>query len=466
MKRFKTVKGRIACTYVLVFVGTLVVLNTLIYFLSLNMVVGVKRDLLYTNRSIFLEGLALHQEEGRAVSRGKIEGEIEKIRRRSSPFYIKVEDRSGGSVGNLPQGIVFEDRYDKVILADGEEKEEYFYLIELYEHEGIVYKIYYVLVTDYEEYFKVLIKVLVLAELLGVLIAIIMGVNVGGKVVDPINEISAMTERINGENLSERLPLVEGQHEIARLSRVINLMLERLNTRFEDQKKFMSNVSHELRTPVAIMKGYLDLYRRVGPENKEILAEAIEAIEEENENMKKMIEKLLFLAKKEAHEYSPNMKKVDIRKLLEKLKKDYSSIEDGREVRVVVGGNPSVICDEGLVVQMLRALIDNGIKYGEEKGLEIGHYEEEGRSVVYVRDFGVGMSEEEINHIFERFYKGDESRNRDDGSMGLGLSIVEKIAGIHSCKIRVESKPGIGSRFEVIFPRGIGEDEKNTYSRG
>ena len=88
------------------------------------------------------------------------------------------------------------------------------------------------------------------------------------------------------------------------------------------------------------------------------------------------------------------------------------------------------------------------------------------KAVVYVEDFGLGMSREESNRIFERFYKRDDSRNRDDGSMGLGLSIVEKIAEMHGCEIRVKSKKGMGSRFEVVFSRGVGEDEEDTYSRG
>ncbi len=466
MRTFKTVKAKIAFTYVLVFVGTLMLLNILIYFLSLSMTVKAKKELMYTNRSFFLEGLKAYQEEGVAVSIKDIEAEIEKIRWKYTPFYIMVENQEGESVGKIPENITFEEKYNELILAEGEERKEYFYYVELYEYEGMTYKIYYVLVADYHEYFKVLIKVLIAAELLGIIVAIILGIKLGDKVVGPINEISETTERINVENLSERLPPVKGQHEIARLSQVINLMLERLNTTFEEQKKFMSNVSHELRTPVAVMKGYLDLYRRVGPENKEIVEEAIDAIEEENENMRLMIEKLLFLARREADEYSLNVKSVDMQKLLEKLRKDYTSIDKNRDIKVVIEENPTVLCDEGLVIQMLRALIDNGIKYGGENGLEIGFYRDGEDSVVYVEDFGEGMTQEETNRIFDRFYKRDDSRNRDDGSMGLGLSIVKKIAEIHGCRIRVKSKKGVGSRFEVVFTKGVDEDEEDTYSRG
>ena len=466
MKGFKTVKGKIAFTYVLVFVGTLMLLNILIYFLSLNMILGVKKDILYTNRSFFLEKMEAHRSGERAVSKGEIENEIDKVRMESNRFYIRVEARDGRKAGRVPEGIVFEERYDEVILADGEGQEEYLYLMEFYEHEGENYKVTYVLVTDYEEYFKILIRVLALVELLGVAIAVVMGVKVGDKVVGPINEISAMTERINGENLNERLPLVEGQHEIARLSTVINLMLERLDKTFEDQKRFISNVSHELRTPIAVMKGYLDLYRKVGPGNREIVDEAIRAIEEENENMKTMIEKLLFLAKKESREYPLNMESIDVKQLLEKLKRDYSSIEGGRAIEINAERNSRIVCDQNLVLQMLRALIDNAIKYGEGNEIRLGYCKEDGEAVVYVRDFGVGMSEDEIGHIFEGFYKGDESRNRDDGSMGLGLSIVEKIAQIHRCRVEVESELGRGSVFKVVFPGGVVEDEEDTYSRG
>jgi|GEM_PF-1063863 len=468
IKKFKTIRSEIIFTYTTVFIGTLILLNILIYLQSAKMVVKLKKDMLYTAREFFLENLGELYDRGSAVSKQELLKEIQRVRLQNKELYIKISEDSGGSVGTLPyEKLPLEDKYGKISIIDGgREGNEYFYLVDRSTYDGRNYTFHYLMVTDYEEYFKILIKAMLIVEVLAILIAVFMGVKIADRVVKPINRISDMTESISADSLKERLPEFTETREITRLSELINNMLERLDRSFDNQKEFMSNVSHELRTPIAVIKGYVDLYKKVGPEDRELLEEAMEIIEEENENMKRMIEKLLFLAKNDIEEYTLNLQWSDVSGIYQKIKRDYDSIAGSGKVKVSVGVKGHLLCDQDLVVQMLRALIDNGIKYGDGGMVELGYYEDDTRSTMYVRDFGRGMTPGEVEDVFKRFYRGDKSRNRDSGSMGLGLSIVEKIAKIHRCIIEVESKPGNGSTFKVVFDKGDGIYAEDTDSRG
>lgn len=463
---FKTIKMNIIFTYVIVFVGTLLFLNVLIYQLSSKMIINIKKDTFYTNKEFFLENIKDLEEKNIVMSKKKLEAEIEKVRAHSRDFYISILNPDGIKVGGIPRDISFDlKQYNKIVLLEGKDHEEYFYLNEIRKYNGNDYIFQYLLITDYEEYFKVLMEVLIIVELLSIFIAIFLGIRIGNKVITPINRISDMTERITAENLDQRLPIGDQPDEISRLSKLINTMFERLDQSFDDQKNFVSNISHELRTPIAVMKGYLDLYRKVGPDNKELLEEAMTAIEEENESMNRMIEKLLFMARKDMEKFKLNIDTVDVKNLFKKLKNDYGSIEESGGIKTFVKSGSLLKCDQDILIQILRALIDNAIKYGENRGIELGYYEKPEEGIIYVKDYGNGIDPDEIDKIFDRFYKGDKSRNRDNGSVGLGLSIVKKLTELHRCQINVKSKIGEGTTFEIIFVKNGGTDEKNITGR-
>lgn len=465
-QKFKTIKMNIIFTYAVVFVGTLLFLNVLIYQLSSKMIINIKKDTFYTNKEFFLENIKDLEEKNIVMSKKKLEVEINKVRSHSRDFYISILNPNGIEVGEIPRDVSLDlKQSNKVLLLEGENHEEYFYLNEVRQYNGSDYIFQYLLITDYEEYFKVLMQVLIIIELLSIFIAIFLGIRIGNKVIRPINRISDMTEKITSENLDQRLPIGDQPDEISRLSKLINTMFERLDQSFDDQKNFVSNISHELRTPIAVMKGYLDLYRKVGPDNKELLEEAMTAIEEENESMNRMIEKLLFMARKDIEKFKLSIDIIDIENLFKKLKNDYSSIEESGGLKTFVEAGSSLKCDQDILIQILRALIDNAIKYGESKGIELGYYESSTESIIYVKDYGNGIDSDEIDKIFDRFYRGDKSRNRDNGSVGLGLSIVKKLTELHGCEVNVKSKIGKGTTFEIIFIKNGGINEKNTTSR-
>jgi len=466
-QKFKTIKMNIIFTYVSVFIGTLIFLNILVYQLSIKVIVDTKKDVFYSNQKFFTERIKEFKTKKIMLSKIKIEDQIKSLRIQNSDFYIKITGPDNSEVGEIPEGITLNlEKYNELITVDGDDEKEYFYLNEKLNYDGDDYIFQYLLVTDYEQYFKILMKILIFVELIGIFISILMGIKIGNKVVNPINKISDMVEIITSKNLTERLPIKNEAYEIARLSNLINMMFERLEKSFENQKNFISNISHELRTPIAVIKGYLDLYRKVGADNAELVEEAITAIEEENENINRMIEKLLFLARNDIEKLQLNIVNLDMNTFFKKLKNDYKSIENSRKLKVFVEPNSYLKCDTDILLQILRALIDNAIKYGGDNGIDIGYYKTQNQNIIYVKDYGNGMDKDEVEKIFHRFYRGDKSRNRDNGSVGLGLSIVENLAELHRCKIEVDSKVGKGTTFKVIFNNNGGNNEENFIGRG
>jgi len=463
--KFKSINNKIIFTYVGVFFSTILLLNILVYSFSRTMIIENRKEILSTNRNYFINQIEKLHNEKRVISKKKIEEEIMKSSNFSGDFSIKISLDDQKSAGIIPIEISNSLKEEnKIISIDGddidkEDNNEYFYFTETYNYDDSKFLIEYLLTSNYEVYLKILLQILVMVDLLGLVIALFTGIKLGKSITKPINDISDMTERITSNNLSERLPVAKGEDELIRLSKLINGALERLEISFDNQKKFISNISHELRTPVAVIKGYLDIYRHMGHQDEELVEEAISAIEEENENIRKMIEKLLFLARNDLDKFNIEKSDINSSHLLNKLKKDYSSFIEEPNIRLNISEDFSAYCNQDIVLQILRSLIDNAIKYAGENGIELGGWDEENRAILYVKDFGKGMTKEETQKIFERFYRGDSSRNRDIGSMGLGLSIVQKLCEIHKSTIEVESELGVGSTFKLILTK---EEEKEN----
>ena len=322
IKKIKTIKSKIIFTYSSVFIITLFLLNLFVYFQSMRMVINLKKDSLSTSRKAFLENInEIYSGKG-IVSRNDILKEISKAISNNKEISIKVTKNNFDSIGELPIDVQInkEDFFNIRLIDEEKDGNEFFYLVETHEYEGENYVFQYILSTDYESYFTVLIKVIFLVEALGILIAIFLSIKIANKVVDPINRISDITEAITVDNLGYRIPEDAETLEIKRLSKIINTMLERLENSFESQKEFMSNVSHELRTPISVIKGYIDLYKKIGPEDRDLLEESMQVIEEENDAMKRMIEKLLFLSRSEVGNYNINICNINIKDFFEKLK--------------------------------------------------------------------------------------------------------------------------------------------------
>ena len=271
---------------------------------------------------------------------------------------------------------------------------------------------------------------------------------------DALKRMSDALGRVDAGDMDAHIPAEAISSELRPLAIAINDMLNRIESSYEAQAKFVSNASHELRTPIAVIQGYANMLSRWGSEDPETLQESIEAIKSEAESMKQLVNQLLFLARGDNDTMHLEMTDVNIRALMEEVLREETMIDSGHNINAKFVDTPVMInCDAGLIKQVVRILFDNSIKYtpaGESITLKL-----ESRAnfaQITVQDEGQGIPSELLPHIFDRFVRADESRTRNSGGSGLGLSIAKQIVDKHGGKISVQSAEGIGSKFTVILP--------------
>ena len=299
---------------------------------------------------------------------------------------------------------------------------------------------------------------------IGVAIAIIMSIILGQKIVRPIKNIIRTTEKITTDDLNQRIEEPKQDDELKTLTQIINQMLDRLENSFENQTKFVSDASHELRTPLAIIKGYAEIIKKRRFSDEEIFEESIDSIINETENMKNLVQKLLFLAKGEITKINTNFQIIEMKEFVQQIHTDTEVFSKSHKFYLEKNEEYKVEADVTLLQQAIRALIENAIKYSEENtNIYIESIIKDGKKgIVSIRDEGVGISEEDTKRIFDRFYRVDDSRTKATGGTGLGLAIVKRIVEIHRGEIEILSELGKGTKISIILPLATIETEKKN----
>lgn len=274
------------------------------------------------------------------------------------------------------------------------------------------------------------------------------------RIFKPISNLTEMARNLTVTNLHrERLPVRGTEKELRELTQVFNEMLDRLELSYESQKQFVSNASHELRTPIAVIQGYSRMLSRWGASDKEILNEAVEAISEESKAMQELVEKLLFLSRHDRKTLKVQKEWFSMGTVVEEMLKETRMVTKNREIRASLIQNVSVYGDDQLLKQAIRVLIDNAIKYSEDgDSITIGCENRNGNCVLTVTDTGRGMKKEDVDHMFERFYRSDDVRGKVDGH-GLGLSIARLIILAHAGTIKIRTQYTVGTSFTITLPR-------------
>ncbi|MDF1581455.1 MAG: heavy metal sensor histidine kinase [Desulfuromonadales bacterium] len=279
-----------------------------------------------------------------------------------------------------------------------------------------------------------------------------------GRALSPILRIAREAGHIDAENLTRRLPEGESNDELGQMVRSFNLMLGRLEESFQKIKQFSGDASHELRTPLTILKGETEVALRWAKSPDEY-RNVLESNIEEINRMERILEDLLLLAKSEAGELPLQNAALSLSDLLQELYLQANFLGESRRIKVLlhldVDGEVRIIGDELRLRQMFLNLIVNGIKYTPEGGrVDIGLGLDDSNVVVSIKDNGIGIDKNHLPHIYDRFYRVDAARNREDGGTGLGLAIVRWVVDAHGGLINVVSKPGAGTIFTVKLPIG------------
>lgn len=282
--------------------------------------------------------------------------------------------------------------------------------------------------------------------------------------LSPLENVTQTALQItHADDLSRRIPY-EGpaNDEVGKLIKAFNKTLERLENLFNSQRRFLADISHELRTPLTVIIGNIDLIRRMGASDKE----SINSIESEAQRLNRMVGDLLLLAQAESGKIPLDKQIVELDTLLLEVLQQMQVLA-GEKVRLNLADIDQVLIygDFDKLKQVMVNLIGNAVKYTPEGGeVTISLAKEENFARMMVRDNGPGIPEKDIPHIFERFYRGEKSRQRtsDGKGFGLGLSIVYWIVRNHKGIIDVESQMGEGTVFIVKLPLAQGNRSDNN----
>ena len=273
------------------------------------------------------------------------------------------------------------------------------------------------------------------------------------RAIRPIEDIGATALKIAAGDLSQRINVADTDSELGRLASVLNSTFSRLEAAFAHQARFTSDASHELRTPVSVVLTQTQsalARERTLPEYRE----ALEACQRAAQRMRKLTQSLLALARLDAGQDPMRREPLDLARVTRECVEMVRPLaaESGLELRCELA---TVMCpgDAERLSQVATNLLSNAIRFNRPGGeVRISTRAENGLAVLTVADTGQGIPAQDLSHIFERFYRVDESRSGVQGGTGLGLAISKAIVDAHSGALEVSSQPGAGSTFSVKLP--------------
>jgi two-component system OmpR family sensor kinase len=276
----------------------------------------------------------------------------------------------------------------------------------------------------------------------------------------PLEDIGETAGAIAEGDLSRRVERAEPGTEVGRLGQSLNAMLSQIQSAFEARqasedrlRRFVADASHELRTPLTSIRGYAEMFRRGASERPEDLATSMRRIEEESARMGVLVDDLLLLARLDQGR-PLDRRPVDLTRVAADAVADALAVEPARPITLHTAGAGTVVLGDELRLRQVAAnLLANARQHTPPTAaVRVGVRGDNGSVVLEVADDGPGLFPEEAAKVFERFYRADPSRNRNQGGTGLGLSIVAAVAEAHGGQARVESVPGHGARFWVELP--------------
>lgn len=312
---------------------------------------------------------------------------------------------------------------------------------------------YYIESGINSDYLSILGAILAACNIIGLIIIIIIGSRASKKFLSPVETMTKTVKEISINALDKRLDVRGSKNELKDLAKTFNDMLDRIQKSVEQQNQFVSDASHELRTPISVIQGYVNLLNRWGKNDKEILEESILAIKSESENMKDLVEQLLFLARGDKNTQKIEKQNFMLNELIQEILKETKLIDSTHQIENEYSHEFEINADRKLIKEAIRIFVDNSIKYTPEGGtIKLDSYKKDDKAVITIGDTGTGISSEDLPYIFDRFYRADKSRTKTSGGTGLGLAIAKWIIDNHNGIVDVWSKPDIGTIIKITLP--------------
>lgn len=369
-------------------------------------------------------------------------------------IFIKIMDKNGKIINvsdKFDYHLKISEPYGKIKHVEKHEKHlTYLNTKILDKNYGILYMQIIKDMDNEYDFLKILFFFMAAADLFGIALSILLGYIISKKMLNPIDNITKTADEISINNLKERINIQGPNDELKRLATTLNNMIDRLQTSFSKQTQFVSDASHELRTPIAIIQGYANLLDRWGKNDREALDKSIEAIKSESHSMGELVEKLLFLARNDNKSQKVEKNVFYLNELIDEVTEETRMIDKKHIISNINNENVQAIADYKLIKQLIRIIVDNSIKFTKEHGkIDISSVKFGKYINISISDTGIGIPENEIPKIFDRFYCVDKSRSKDIGGSGLGLSIAKQIVDVYNGTVNIKSTVGRGTRITV-----------------
>lgn len=380
------------------------------------------------------------------------------------------------SLGNFQKVILFNNNEKKLIETSNDKSITYSPEVVPKDRNNIVIKKHhntdYLIITDYidspkfkgysvvihslEDYNALVNSLYFIALIFGVIatfITAIISYFFSSQITKPLILMSNKMQQIRRDGFQEKVEFSTNYEETDNLIATFNEMMFQLEESFNKQRQFVEDASHELRTPLQIIQGHLNLINRWGKKDAAVLEESLDISLEEMSRITKLVEELLLLTKENNNSRDGNIENVEINaeitsriKSLKQLHEDYTFEFDAFPKPL------NIKIDRYQLEQVLIIFIDNAMKYDQvNKHIHIQTKLRNKQTSIEITDHGVGIPKEDIEFIFDRFYRVDKSRSRKLGGNGLGLSIAKKIIELNHGKIQVDSVVGQYTTFKITF---------------
>lgn len=305
---------------------------------------------------------------------------------------------------------------------------------------------------DYE-FLRRLNGSMILSAAMTLLLALLLGVLLSRSISKPIRELTQATRNMTNGRLGEQVP-VRSQDEIGELARSFNKMSADLARSFELRKQMTADIAHELRTPLSLILGHAEGVKDgvLKPTRK-----TFEIIREEAEHLEQLVNDLRILSLADAGELTVEFQPVNVNDFMSDIHAHYLTLFTQKRIALNLELAPDILTanlDPSRFAQVLNNILDNALRHTREGGrVELKTQLAENRIQLSVKDSGEGVASEEAAHLFDRFYRADQSRNRNDGGSGLGLAIAKSIVEMHGGRIWAESEKGKGLKVVIELPK-------------
>jgi two-component system sensor histidine kinase ArlS len=289
----------------------------------------------------------------------------------------------------------------------------------------------------------------------GVLISGLGGLVLARQLLKPIQLLTETIKNVKQKGLHERVRKMGNHDELSNLANLFNELMDQLETSFRQQKQFVEDASHELRTPISIIEGHLRLLNRWGKQEPEIVDESLSASLQEVDRLKGIVQELLQLTRSEAPLHDSEIENLHLHQAITGIVKSFSVLHPEFDFHTELEDITSV--DIKMIPfhleQIVLILLDNAVKYSlDQKNIRLICTEKDHGVQIHFIDQGIGIPESDLPYVFDRFYRVDKSRSREQGGTGLGLSIAKRLVEYYGGKISIVSNEKEGTDVGIWFP--------------